>query len=100
MKRLAIIAFAEVLCALSTRGQHNPFIPKRTVLPITTVKMDVGLGVGPEFNLGTGFCLDVRCKFVITNYHVAIRTGRSPGSEEREQSRGTWIRDRMMKVQL
>jgi hypothetical protein len=38
------------------------------VLPITDVK--VGLNV--ETKSGTGFCLDLACQFIGTNYHVAM----------------------------
>jgi len=52
------------------------------VVPIASVKMlipSVGIGItgklgptlGMEANLGTGFCLDAVCRFIVTNYHVA-----------------------------
>ncbi|PYU53193.1 MAG: hypothetical protein DMG48_02880 [Acidobacteria bacterium] len=52
------------------------------VVPIASVKMlipSVGIGItgklgptlGMEANLGTGFCLDAECRFIVTNYHVA-----------------------------
>jgi hypothetical protein len=41
----------------------------KTVVPITELKL-LGLGIEGEF--GTGFCLDPTCRFVATNYHVAI----------------------------
>lgn len=42
---------------------------RRTVFPITAIK-----AYGPVFSgwLGTGFCLDTACRFVGTNYHVAL----------------------------
>ncbi|MBI1747739.1 MAG: trypsin-like peptidase domain-containing protein, partial [Acidobacteria bacterium] len=54
------------------------------VVPITSVKFtpSVKLGIsgklGPKLdvgaNFGTGFCLDAACRFIATNYHVAITT--------------------------
>src|SRR6266581_3397617 len=54
------------------------------VVPITSVKMtpSVKLGIsgklGPKLdidaNFGTGFCLDAACRFIATNYHVAMTT--------------------------
>src|SRR5438046_7139995 len=52
------------------------------VVPIASVKMlipSVGIGItgklgptlGMEAKLGTGFCLDAECRFIVTNYHVA-----------------------------
>jgi hypothetical protein len=39
-----------------------------TVVPITEVK----LGFGMRADFGTGFCLDATCRFIATNYHVAL----------------------------
>ncbi len=54
------------------------------VVPITSVKFtpSVKLGItgkpGPKLdmdaNFGTGFCLDAACRFIATNYHVAVTT--------------------------
>jgi hypothetical protein len=54
------------------------------VVPITSVKItpSVKLGIsgkpGPKLsidvNFGTGFCLDAACRFIATNYHVAMAT--------------------------
>src|SRR6266852_8564064 len=54
------------------------------VVPITSVKFtpSVKLGIsgklGPKLdvdaNFGTGFCLDAACRFIVTNYHVAMAT--------------------------
>src|SRR5229473_6025526 len=54
------------------------------VVPITSVKLtpSLKLGItgklGPKFdidaNFGTGFCLDAACRFIATNYHVAVTT--------------------------
>jgi hypothetical protein len=41
----------------------------KTVVPITELKL-LGLGIEGEF--GTGFCLDPTCRFIGTNYHVAM----------------------------
>jgi len=41
----------------------------KTVLPITELKF-VGLGITAKF--GTGFCLDPECRFIGTNYHIAV----------------------------
>lgn len=43
----------------------------KTVLPITQVKL---LGPGAEFKFATGFCVSKDCRFVGTNYHVAMMT--------------------------
>jgi hypothetical protein len=39
-----------------------------TVLPITELKFRLGV----EVKFGTGFCLDSACRFIGTNYHVAV----------------------------
>src|SRR5262249_6433850 len=44
-----------------------PPVLSETVLPLTELKF--GMGVHADF--GTGFCLDLECRFVGTNYHVA-----------------------------
>src|SRR6266403_6242304 len=54
------------------------------VVPITSVKFapSVKLSVsgepspklGLEAHFGTGFCLDAACRFIATNYHVAVTT--------------------------
>jgi hypothetical protein len=41
----------------------------RTVVPISELKLSV---VGIEASGGTGFCLDPACRFIGTNYHIAI----------------------------
>jgi len=40
-----------------------------TVVPITKLKL-LGPAIGANF--GTGFCLDQQCRFIGTNYHVAM----------------------------
>src|SRR5229473_1190292 len=54
------------------------------VVPIASVRLtpSVKLGItgklGPELDMdahfGTGFCLEAVCRFIVTNYHVAITT--------------------------
>jgi len=67
----------------SSNVEHTQDISE-IVVPITTVKTtpSVKLGVmgklGPKLdidaNFGTGFCLDTACRFIVTNYHVAMAT--------------------------
>ena len=55
-----------------------------TVVPVTSVKIAPSLklgmsgklkpGLDVDANFGSGFCLDVACRFIATNYHVAIAT--------------------------
>lgn len=40
----------------------------QTVVPITQLKLALGL----RADFGTGFCLDAACRFIGTNYHVAM----------------------------
>ncbi len=66
----------------STAEQTQDF--NEIVVPITSVKIipSVKLGIsgklGPKLdldaNFGTGFCLDAACRFIATNYHVAMTT--------------------------
>lgn len=44
---------------------------KNVVFPITDLKFRA---IGIEASFGTGFCLDPECRFVVTNYHVAMVT--------------------------
>src|SRR5260370_26253864 len=54
------------------------------VVPISSVKItpSVKLGISGKLspkldidaNFGTGFCLDAACRFIATNYHVAMTT--------------------------
>ena len=54
------------------------------IVPITSVKItpSVKLGISGKLgakldmdaNFGTGFCLDAACRFIATNYHVAMTT--------------------------
>ena len=41
----------------------------QTVIQITELKL---LGLGVEGKFGTGFCIDRKCRFIGTNYHVAM----------------------------
>ena len=41
----------------------------KTVVPITELKF---LGLAMEEKFGTGFCLDPECRFIATNYHIAM----------------------------
>src|SRR5271157_4522521 len=41
----------------------------KTVVPITELKLR---GLSIEGRFGTGFCLDPECRFIGTNYHVAM----------------------------
>jgi hypothetical protein len=64
----------------STAEHTQDFV--EVVVPITSVglKPSAKLGFsgrpGPELNInanfGTGFCLDAACRFIATNYHVAL----------------------------
>jgi len=42
---------------------------EKTVVLITDLQF---LGLGIEAKSGTGFCLDPECRFIATNYHVAV----------------------------
>src|SRR5260370_1570920 len=63
------------------------------VVPITSVKIipSAKLGIkgkpSPKLEVdayfGTGFCLDAACRFIATNYHVAMTT--RPGKIKREK---------------
>ena len=41
---------------------------RQVVIPITNLKL---FGPASEAIMGTGFCLDPGCRFIVTNYHVA-----------------------------
>ncbi len=69
----------------SSTAEHSQDFSE-TVVPITSVKFvpSVKLGIsgkrGPTLapkpdlhaDFGTGFCLDAACRFIVTNYHVAM----------------------------
>jgi hypothetical protein len=78
--RLAVfflsLAFQMLSGILAARGQGiGPFDASRTVMPISAVRLDFGVAKAADVNFGSGFCLDVRCRFVATNYHVAVKSG-------------------------
>lgn len=52
----------------STSSAELPEV-SRTVLALSELKF---YGVGSKILYGTGFCLDMACRFVGTNYHVAV----------------------------
>ena len=83
------------IAAAQTIFPSRPAIPRSStveqapdfgavVVPITSVKFapSVKLGItgklgpslGIDANFGTGFCLDAPCRFIVTNYHVAMTT--------------------------
>lgn len=81
--KAVVILLLAAFCAVPSVGQKSasqksskdstPTGPEAqdleaVVFPITDLK--VGLGV--EIKNGTGFCLDSTCRFVGTNYHVAM----------------------------
>jgi hypothetical protein len=68
---LVLVLAATLLSATFALGQESRFDPHRTLVPISKVK--AGIGVTVKF--GTGFCLDLNCNFIGTNYHVAIFMG-------------------------
>ncbi len=51
-------------------------VPLTSVKITSSVKLDLSGKLGPKFgieaDLGTGFCLDAVCRFIATNYHVAM----------------------------
>src|SRR5258708_31519400 len=77
------------------------------VVPITSVKIipSAKLGIkgklGPKLDVdakfGTGFCLDASCRFIATNYHVAVT---ACSQDQRTENRQTvfWPQVRTMKV--
>src|SRR5713101_1973817 len=53
-------------------------VPITSVKIIPSAKLGISCKVSPKFdidaNFGTGFCLDAACRFIVTNYHVAMTT--------------------------
>jgi len=74
---LTVAFVGSLLCATPVRGQDASFDPSKTVVPLGGVKLSARY-MGLAESIGTGFCLDERCKFIGTNYHVAINLGKSP----------------------
>jgi hypothetical protein len=74
--------FLRTIPPSSTVEHTQDFV--ESVVPITSVRItpSAKLGItgrlGPKLDLeagfGTGFCLDAACRFIVTNYHVAITT--------------------------
>ena len=58
----------QLASAPAATAQHSEDFNK-VVLPITELKF-VGIGISAKF--ATGFCLDPECRFIGTNYHVAL----------------------------
>lgn len=51
------------------------FNPDNTVIVLSKLRPKLGYkGPGVEIKYGTGFCLDLDCRFVGTNYSVAMLT--------------------------
>jgi len=75
-----VFSRSSTIAPSSTVEHTQDFI--EVVVPITSVglKPSAKLGFsgrpGPELNInanfGTGFCLDAACRFIATNYHVAL----------------------------
>lgn len=95
--RASILGFvsAAVFSSLPLLAQHSSGgrsqSPRATlenfnevVVPITSWKLRPSVGLnfsgnpGPKFGVdagfGSGFCLDAECRYVATNYHVAVMT--------------------------
>lgn len=66
---LLLFAFATPVCA-------QEFVPEQVVLPIADFKPDIKYLAPISIKLGTGFCLDLYCRFIGTNYHVAKIMGK------------------------
>ncbi len=53
-------------------------VPIASVRITPSIKLGISGKVSPKFdidaNFGTGFCLDAACRFIVTNYHVAMTT--------------------------
>jgi hypothetical protein len=73
---LSLIVYSCLSAAISTHDRliyaSNPPVAEfkdfnEIVVPVS----ELGLGLGIEAKFGTGFCLDIACRFIGTNYHVA-----------------------------
>jgi hypothetical protein len=68
---------------LVVKAEHTQDF-SRIVVPITSAKITAsmklgmsgkpGPSLGVDAKFGTGFCLDAACRFIATNYHVAVTT--------------------------
>jgi hypothetical protein len=67
-----IFLAAWVQTAPVTHSQENPDPAQAVVFSLNELKL---YGPAVELKQGTGFCLDPGCRFVGTNYHVAIQMG-------------------------
>jgi hypothetical protein len=78
-----VLPSASTIPPFSTADHTQDFV--ESVVPISSVKLtpSIKLGItgklGPTLHLdadfGTGFCLDAACRFIATNYHVAVTSG-------------------------
>ncbi len=77
MRHAAVVLSCASLLVFAPQalGQESPFDPNKSVIPISKLKIYVGTGIGASAQFGTAFCLDLRCKYVGTNYHVAVGIG-------------------------
>src|SRR5215831_712521 len=68
-----LIAYSSLLLAALASLTPTVFAQdlSKTVLPINQLKW---IGLGTEGKFGTGFCLDFDCRYIGTNYHVAMMT--------------------------
>src|SRR5216683_567729 len=70
-----------------TRDFNEIVVPITSVKIIPSVKLGIKGKLGPKLdmdaNFGTGFCLDAACRFIVTNYHVAVIA--RPGKIKREK---------------
>ena len=92
-KRLAVVPLFCLSLNTAVGAQQLPprFFPSvsppaqpqdlsKAVVPITSLMLS---GPGVEASFGTGYCLDLECRFVSTNYHVAaIAQPRKVGGEK------------------
>jgi len=71
MKPVGLLLFLSFAAYTHAQG----FNPENTVLALSKLRPKLWYGgPGVEIKYGTGFCLDSDCRFVGTNYHVAMLT--------------------------
>jgi len=62
--------------AKHTRDFSEIVVPITSAKITTSLKLGMSGKLGPSFGIdakfGTGFCLDAACRFIATNYHVAV----------------------------